>query len=189
MTDDLLDAVRDLPKVLPVPARPGPERLRRGAEADEAAATRSSYYRDMLARMPRDDARASRSRSDFIVGFCGETEESFQKTMRPGRASARFKNSFIFKYSPRPGTKADDLYRRRRARGGQEAAQQRPAGVQNAISLEDNRAVRRPDGRGPGRRPEQVGGPARGTDGVGADAVDRPDDLRPDRRLRGHRAA
>src|SRR4029078_8766661 len=40
---------------------------------------------------------------------CGETEESFQKTMDLVR-EARFKNSFIFKYSPRPGTKADDLF-------------------------------------------------------------------------------
>jgi tRNA-2-methylthio-N6-dimethylallyladenosine synthase len=47
--------------------------------------------------------------SDFIVGFCGETEESFQKSCDLVR-EAGFKNSFIFKYSPRPGTKADDLY-------------------------------------------------------------------------------
>ncbi len=47
--------------------------------------------------------------SDFIVGFCGETEASFQRTCDLVR-EAGFKNSFIFKYSPRPGTKADDLY-------------------------------------------------------------------------------
>jgi tRNA-2-methylthio-N6-dimethylallyladenosine synthase len=43
---------------------------------------------------------------DFIVGFPGETEEDFQATcdllMR-----AQYKNSFIFKYSPRPGTRAE----------------------------------------------------------------------------------
>ena len=43
--------------------------------------------------------------SDFIVGFSGETEDSFQKTMRLVDES-KFKNSFIFKYSERPGTKA-----------------------------------------------------------------------------------
>jgi tRNA-2-methylthio-N6-dimethylallyladenosine synthase len=47
--------------------------------------------------------------SDFIVGFCGETEESFQKTVELVRI-ATFKNSFIFKYSERPGTKAADRY-------------------------------------------------------------------------------
>ncbi len=46
--------------------------------------------------------------SDFIVGFCGETEASFEKTVRLVER-ARFKNSFIFKYSPRQGTKADTL--------------------------------------------------------------------------------
>ena len=35
--------------------------------------------------------------SDFIVGFCGETEEDFQQTVDLVR-EARFKNSFIFKY-------------------------------------------------------------------------------------------
>src|SRR5207302_7219071 len=47
--------------------------------------------------------------SDFIVGFCGETEESFERTCDLMR-EANFKNSFIFKYSPRPGTKADELF-------------------------------------------------------------------------------
>jgi tRNA-2-methylthio-N6-dimethylallyladenosine synthase len=47
--------------------------------------------------------------SDFIVGFCGETDESFEKSVESVR-EFRFKNSFIFKYSNRPGTKADSLY-------------------------------------------------------------------------------
>jgi tRNA-2-methylthio-N6-dimethylallyladenosine synthase len=47
--------------------------------------------------------------SDFIVGFCGETDEEFQLTMELVRES-RFKNSFIFKYSERPGTKGAELF-------------------------------------------------------------------------------
>jgi tRNA-2-methylthio-N6-dimethylallyladenosine synthase len=47
--------------------------------------------------------------SDFIVGFCGETEDDFQKTYDLA-AECRFKNSFIFKYSERPGTKGAELY-------------------------------------------------------------------------------
>ena len=49
------------------------------------------------------------SRSDFIVGFCGETDAEFQLTMDLVR-ECRFKNSFIFKYSERPGTKGAELY-------------------------------------------------------------------------------
>lgn len=45
--------------------------------------------------------------SDFIVGFPGETEEDFQKTLSLVRA-VRFAQAFSFKYSPRPGTPAAD---------------------------------------------------------------------------------
>jgi tRNA-2-methylthio-N6-dimethylallyladenosine synthase len=43
---------------------------------------------------------------DFIVGFPGETQEDFEATIDLVR-QARYKNSYIFKYSPRPGTTAD----------------------------------------------------------------------------------
>ena len=43
---------------------------------------------------------------DFIVGFPGETEEDFQATVALAR-QARYRNCFVFKYSPRPGTTAD----------------------------------------------------------------------------------
>ena len=125
MTDDLLEAVRDLPKVWPylhVPAQTGCDEILKRMKRLYTVA----YYREMLARC-RETMPGVAITSDFIVGFCGETEESFERTVDLV-ARSRFKNSFIFKYSARPGTKADRLYRRRRARGGQEAAQQRPAG-------------------------------------------------------------
>ena len=46
--------------------------------------------------------------SDFIVGFPTENEEIFR--LRGFGADCRFKNSFIFKYSPRPGTTAIDRF-------------------------------------------------------------------------------
>jgi tRNA-2-methylthio-N6-dimethylallyladenosine synthase len=107
MTDDLLDAVRTLPKVCPylhVPAQSGCndvlKRMKRLYTVE--------YYRDMLARC-REKVPGVAVSSDFIVGFCGESEESFQRTCDLVR-TAGFKNSFIFKYSPRPGTKADELF-------------------------------------------------------------------------------
>ena len=42
---------------------------------------------------------------DIIVGFCGETEADYEAT-RTLLQEVRFKNNFIFKYSPRPGTNA-----------------------------------------------------------------------------------
>jgi len=46
--------------------------------------------------------------SDFIVGFPGETEEDFEKTMQLIR-DVGFDHSFSFVYSRRPGTPAADL--------------------------------------------------------------------------------
>jgi tRNA-2-methylthio-N6-dimethylallyladenosine synthase len=106
MTDDLLQAVRDLPKCSPylhVPAQSGSNevlaRMKRGYTVED--------YREMMSRIRATVPNAAVT-SDFIVGFCGETEEDFQKTYGLV-AECRFKNSFIFKYSERPGTKGAEL--------------------------------------------------------------------------------
>jgi tRNA-2-methylthio-N6-dimethylallyladenosine synthase len=135
MGDDLLQAVRDLPKCSPylhVPAQSGSnpvlQRMKRGYSVED--------YREMLARV-RQTIPAAAVTSDFIVGFCGETEEDFAGTLDLVR-TARFKNSFIFKYSERPGTKApqrfaDDVPEEVKRRRNHELL-----AVQNAISEEDN---------------------------------------------------
>jgi tRNA-2-methylthio-N6-dimethylallyladenosine synthase len=64
-------------------------------------------YREMFGRLKATLPNAAVT-SDFIVGFCGETDEDFRLTYELAR-ECRFKNSFIFKYSERPGTKAADL--------------------------------------------------------------------------------
>jgi len=43
--------------------------------------------------------------TDIIVGFTGETEEDFEKTVHAMR-EVRYDNAFLFKYSARPDTKA-----------------------------------------------------------------------------------
>ncbi|MFM9025029.1 MAG: radical SAM protein, partial [Planctomycetaceae bacterium] len=105
MTDDLIAAVRDLPSVCPylhVPAQHGSDavlaRMKRGYTIGE--------YLEMLGRIRAALPHAAVT-SDFIVGYCGETDAEFQASLDLVR-SAGFKNSFIFKYSPRPGTKAFD---------------------------------------------------------------------------------
>ncbi len=107
MGDDLLQAMHDLPKVsryLHVPLQHGDnevlKRMKRGYTVED--------YRDMMHRIWETLPDCSVS-SDFIVGFCGETEEQFQRSVDAVR-EFRFKNSFIFKYSARPGTKADELW-------------------------------------------------------------------------------
>ena len=107
MTDDLLAAVRDLPKCshyLHVPAQSGSDRMLRRMKRGYTV----GEYRKMFARVRATIPDAAVT-SDFIVGFCGETEEDHQASVELLRES-RFKNSFVFKYSPRPGTKAHELY-------------------------------------------------------------------------------
>ena len=106
MSDELLEAVRDLPKVSPylhVPAQSGSDRvlqrMKRGYSVSE--------YREMMARIRQVIPQPAVS-SDFIVGFCGETEDDFQQTIDL-LEECRFKNSFIFKYSQRSGTRGAEL--------------------------------------------------------------------------------
>ena len=55
------------------------------------------------------DVRPSMSfSSDFIVGFPGETDVDFQKTMELIN-EVKFDESFSFIYSPRPNTTASDM--------------------------------------------------------------------------------
>lgn len=135
MTADVLTAVRELPKCakyLHVPVQSGSDsqlkRMKRGYTVAE--------YREMLARCYAEVPGVAVT-SDFIVGFSGETEEDFQQSMELVRES-RFKNSFIFKYSPRPGTKGaenlpDDVPDQvKRERNN------RLLDLQNVISEEDN---------------------------------------------------
>ena len=136
MTDDLLDAVRENPKVckyLHVPVQSGCDEVLKRMKRQYSVAS----YREMLLRS-REKVPGVAISSDFIVGFCGETEEAFQKSMALVR-EAKFKNSFIFKYSTRPGTKADDLYRDDIPEEVKKRRNNDLLAVQNANSLADHR--------------------------------------------------
>ncbi|MEX2187075.1 MAG: tRNA (N6-isopentenyl adenosine(37)-C2)-methylthiotransferase MiaB [Pirellulales bacterium] len=168
MTDDLLLAVRDLPKVMPylhVPAQSGSnrilERMKRLYTVEQ--------YRGMMDRIRAIVPEASVT-SDFIVGFCGETDDDFAQTVELLREQ-RFKNSYIFKYSQRPGTKApqffpDDVSDEVKRRRNNDLL-----AVQNAISEELNQPLL---GQvvdvlveGPSKRAERRG---HGEDGHGKDS-------------------
>jgi tRNA-2-methylthio-N6-dimethylallyladenosine synthase len=136
MTDDLLDAVRELPKAvkyLHVPVQSGCDDVLKRMKRLYTVGS----YREMLHRC-REKVPGVAISSDFIVGFCGESESSFQMTMDLVR-EARFKNSFIFKYSPRPGTKADDLYPDDVPEEVKKRRNNDLLAVQNANSLNDHK--------------------------------------------------
>jgi tRNA-2-methylthio-N6-dimethylallyladenosine synthase len=137
MTDDLLSVVRDLPKVSPylhVPAQSGSNevlrRMKRGYTVED--------YREMFDRI-RSTVPDYAITSDFIVGFCGETEADFEQTIALVEV-CRFKNSFIFKYSERPGTKGAELFNDDVPDAVKRRRNNELLEVQNRISEVDNQA-------------------------------------------------
>jgi tRNA-2-methylthio-N6-dimethylallyladenosine synthase len=102
----LIEAMRDLPKVckyLHFPAQSGSnpvlKAMRRGYTVER--------YLEIVDTL-RAEVPGIELASDFIVGFPGETAEDFDKTIAL-MERVRFQNSFVFKYSPRPGTDAAAL--------------------------------------------------------------------------------
>lgn len=102
--ESILQVMADNPKVCPylhIPAQSGSDRIlkamNRGYTADHYIA-----LMDKARAIVPDIAIAG----DFIVGFPGETDEDFQATVDLVRR-VRYKNAFVFKYSPRPGTHSE----------------------------------------------------------------------------------
>ncbi|WP_405112308.1 tRNA (N6-isopentenyl adenosine(37)-C2)-methylthiotransferase MiaB [Micromonospora sp. NBC_01405] len=102
-TDDVIAAMAETPNVCPSLHMP----LQSGSD-DVLKAMRRSYRSEkylgiiskVRAAMP--DAAIT---TDIIVGFPGETEADFQRTLDVVRES-RFSSAFTFQYSKRPGTPA-----------------------------------------------------------------------------------
>jgi len=106
-TDEALAAMRDCERIcryLHVPAQSGSDRMLKLMNRGYTARAYLDFIDRARGMMP-DVSLAS----DFIVGFPTETEEDFAKTVELLKY-CRFKNSFIFKYSPRPGTVAIDRF-------------------------------------------------------------------------------
>jgi len=103
MDDGLIAAHGEEPKLMPflhLPVQSGSDSvldaMNRGHTADA--------FRRLVARLraARPDIALS---SDFIVGFPGESDADFERTMDLVREIG-FAQAFSFKYSPRPGTPA-----------------------------------------------------------------------------------
>jgi len=122
MTDDLLEAVAELPRVcehIEVPVQAGDDpvlaRMRRGYTVDD--------YRRLIARI-RERIPGVSIATDIIVGFPGETDDQFRQTYDL-LAELRLDKAHIARYSPRPQTvaarkmvddvPADEKERRRKA--------------------------------------------------------------------------
>jgi len=103
----ICEAMRDLPKVchhLHMPAQSGSDKILAKMNRRYTA----KQYLDLI-ETARDIVPQIAVASDFIVGFPDETDQDFQKIIELVN-KARFKNCFIFKYSPRPGTAGEKQF-------------------------------------------------------------------------------
>ena len=106
MTQRLIDAYAKVPKLvshLHLPVQSGSDRILAAMKRNYTALEYKSIVRKL--RAVRPDISLS---TDFIVGFPGETEEDYEKTMKL-IDDVGFDASFSFIYSTRPGTPAAEL--------------------------------------------------------------------------------
>ena len=105
-SDSLVEAYRDVPQLanyLHLPVQSGSDRILAAMKRGYTALEFKQKIRKL--RAVRPDISIS---SDFIVGFPGETDADFEKTMKLIE-DVGFDQSFSFIYSRRPGTPAADL--------------------------------------------------------------------------------
>jgi len=101
MTDDIIEAVAILPKIkkqIHLPLQSGSNKI---LKAMNRPYTVEQYLR-LVEKLKTYDLRLT---TDIIVGFPGETEEDFQKTVNICK-KIKFDLAYINKYSPRKGTAA-----------------------------------------------------------------------------------
>ncbi|KQZ28584.1 tRNA (N6-isopentenyl adenosine(37)-C2)-methylthiotransferase MiaB [Caulobacter sp. Root1472] len=106
MGDDLIAAHGELPQLMPylhLPVQAGSDKILKAMNRDHTA---ESYVRLIeKIRAARPDIAMS---GDFIVGFPGERDGDFDKTLELVR-EVGFASAFSFKYSRRPGTPASAM--------------------------------------------------------------------------------
>ncbi len=101
--DDLIDAISRLPKLaehVHLPLQSGSNKI---LKAMHRAYTAEKYV-DLVRRIRRARYGIAIT-TDIIVGFPGETEDDYQQT-RDLVEQIQFDNAFVFRYSPRRGTRA-----------------------------------------------------------------------------------
>jgi tRNA-2-methylthio-N6-dimethylallyladenosine synthase len=101
MSDELLDTVAQLPKVcehIEVPNQAGDDLVLQRMKRDYDMADYYQLIRRIRARMPEVSIA-----TDIIVGFPGETEAQFQRTLDT-LAELKLDVCHVAMYSPRPGT-------------------------------------------------------------------------------------
>ena len=106
VTKDLIEAHRDCKKLMPIlhlPVQSGSSKILKAMNRKHNI----EEYSETINKLKKANPNIKFS-SDFIVGYPGETETDFQKTIELIEKT-RFINSYSFIYSARPGTPASEL--------------------------------------------------------------------------------
>lgn len=105
---DVLETLASCPRICPyvhAPVQSGSDRILKLMNRGYTAAEYRAFVDRLFDRVPNASLAG-----DFIVGFPTETDEDFEQSLALVR-ELPFKNNFIFKYSPRPGTAAIDRFK------------------------------------------------------------------------------
>ena len=116
--EDLMESVAELPKVMPhieIPIQAGDDEILKNMRRGYTQAEYRKKVADIRERIPGCSIA-----TDIIVGFPGESETQFMKTYHL-LEDLRMDVAHLARYSTRPGTVAERLYRERRARGRKDA--------------------------------------------------------------------
>lgn len=137
MMNDIVEAMSTLPKVskyVHIPVQSGSDRI---LKAMNRGYTIDRYL--AIVEKIRSSVSDAEIATDFIVGFPGESDADFQASVDLIRRVG-FQNSFVFKYSPRPGTASaalpDDV-----PREVKEARNNALLAIQKEVSRERHRSL------------------------------------------------
>ena len=106
MSKDLIDAHKDCEKLMPLlhlPIQTGSTKMLREMNRKHTVDDYLNIINKLIKAKP-----AIKFSSDFIIGYPGENDEDFQKTIELMK-QVEFINSYSFVFSPRPGTPAGKL--------------------------------------------------------------------------------
>jgi len=106
VSKDLIDAHKNCSKLMPylhLPVQSGSTKILKSMNRRHSIEEYRSILNDLKEKRPNIEFS-----SDFIIGYPGETDEDFEKSLLLLK-EVKFINIFSFIYSPRPGTPAANI--------------------------------------------------------------------------------
>ncbi|MCA9508204.1 MAG: tRNA (N6-isopentenyl adenosine(37)-C2)-methylthiotransferase MiaB [Myxococcales bacterium] len=137
-SDEALDVMKNCERIcryLHIPAQSGSDKVLRDMNRGYDLETYMSLIERAKARMPDISLLG-----DMIVGFPTENDEDFEASLELLR-KVRFKNLFIFKYSPRPNTVAHKRFSDNISDKVKKSRHTLMLNLQNEIALEHHQAM------------------------------------------------